>query len=138
MKKINIIDNDNSKDEIEGYNNLPVEQIGSLSNGTCSEIICTILDKSKYDNRINTIINLYKKLSNLGFLTLKFINGTKLCKDVMKGNSNSRFISSIVSQSESIFLESDIIEIISQIEGAKIHKTYNDNYYSIVVIQKKL
>lgn len=136
MKKINIITND--KEEIDNYNNISIEQAKALSNGTCAEIMCTNLDKFPYDDRINAIVNLYKKLSNLGFLTLKFINGTKLCKDVSRGNSNSRFLSSVISESQSVFLESDIIEIISQIEGATIYKTYNDNSYLTVVIQKKL
>lgn len=137
MNKINLIFNDIDS-KIEGYNNLSVEQAENLTNGTCEEIICTILDKYTYDIRINLIATLCKKLSNLGFLTLKFINGTKICKDVAHGNSNSRFLSSIINESHSIFLESDMMEIISQTSGIVLHKTFNDNLYLTIVLQKKL
>lgn len=136
MKKINVIFDDS--DKIEGYSNISAEQVSSLTNGTCEEIFCLTLDKYNYDARLNLIVVLCKKLSNLGLLTLKFINGTKICRDAFKGNATSRSLSSIVNQSKSIFFESDIHEIVAQIDNMIIFKTFNNNTEITTVLQKKL
>lgn len=136
MNKINIVVTES--DHIDGYHNLNIDDLSKVINGTCSEIICTVLDNYLYKDRITNIVNLCKKLSNSGFLTLKFLNATKICKDVAKGNAGSQFLSGIVSQCQSLFLDSDMIELVAQMEGIQIHKTYNDNTHVTVVLQKKL
>jgi len=136
MNKINIINTDQEK--IDGYYNINIEQAGKLINGTVEEMVCVVLDKYSYKDRISNLIMMCKKLGNLGLLTLKFVNATKICKDVIKGNMSSQHLSSVVLESNSLFLESDIIEIVSQIENIKIYKMYNDNTNTVIVLQKKL
>lgn len=136
MTKINIVTT--KEDVLEGYLNLNVDEFKQVTNGTCSEIICTILDKLDFATRLETISVAIKKVENLGFITFKFFNATKLCKDLIKGNINSGFLSKIVSENESLFIESDMIEIITQISNIAIHKMYNDNQNTVIVLQKKL
>ena len=98
----------------------------------------SILDQLNASSRIELINILTKKVENLGFITLKFINTTKICKDLIKGNSNSQYLSNIVENSKSLFVDSDMIDILSKIDNISIQKTYYDNIYSIIVLQKKL
>ncbi|MEX0597211.1 MAG: hypothetical protein WD512_11985 [Candidatus Paceibacterota bacterium] len=136
MNKINVIITES--DNLEGCYNLKSDDLNKVINGTCPEIICGVLDSYSYKDRVSNIVSFSKKLSNSGFLTLKFINATKICKDVSRGNSSSQFLSTIVAQSQSLFLDSDMIELVSQMDGIKIHKIYNDNSHVIVVLQKKI
>jgi hypothetical protein len=136
MNKLNIIDGNSNR--LEGYFNLTIDKLNDIINGTSEEIICETLDTYAYKDRIDHILLMCKKLSNQGSLTLKFINGTKLCKDASKGNCGSQYLSNIVLNSKSLFLDSDIIELISQLQDIKIYKTYNDNLYLVVVLKKQL
>lgn len=136
MTKINIVAT--KDDTLEGYLNLSLDEFKQVTNGTCSEIVCTILDRLDFTTRLETISIATKKAENLGFITFKFFNATKLCKDLIKGNINSGFLSKIVSENESLFIESDMIEVITQINNIAIHKMYNDNQYTVIVLQKKL
>jgi hypothetical protein len=136
MNKLNIVITES--DNLDGYFNLTIDHLDKVTNGTCGEIICGVLDSYLYKDRVSYIVNLCKKLTNSGFLTFKFLNATKICKDVAKGNANSQFLSNIVAQSKSLFLDSDMIEIISQMDGIKIYKIYNDNNHVVIVLQKKL
>ncbi len=136
MKKINIIQSDT--DRIDSFLNLNIEELKGITNGTCDEIICTILDKLEYSDRIAIVHLISKKIANLGFITLKFLNATKLSKDVAKGNVNSQFMSKIILENKSLFIESDMIEILSQINNVSIHKSYNDNQYIVMVLQKNI
>lgn len=136
MSKINIVNTES--DILEGYSNLNIDEVKNITNGTCSEIVCTVLDKLDFNSRMEMINILCKKIANLSFITFKFFNATKLCKDLIKGNINSAFLSKIVAENESLFIESDMIEIITQISNIGIHKIYNDNQYTVIVLQKKL
>ncbi|MFN9954677.1 MAG: hypothetical protein ACK55I_16395 [bacterium] len=136
MNKLNIINTNSGK--LEGYFNLTIDKLNDIINGTSEEIICEVLDTYSYKDRVDNILLMCKKLSNEGSLTLKFINATKLCKDVSKGNCGSQFLSNIVLNSQSLFLDSDIIELISQLQDIKIYKMYNDNLYLVVVLKKQL
>jgi len=135
--KINIM-YDQYGEEIDGFTNISHDQITNVINGTINEIICSVLDYCEYQERINLIITLCKKIANNGTITFKFINGTKLFKDAIKGNSNSQYLSKIIKDSKSLFLESDVLEVVSQINAVQIFKQFNSNEYSILVLQKKL
>lgn len=136
MNKINIITDET--ENLEGYHNIDLKTLSQITNGTCDEIICTILDKLNYTDRINTVALLCRKIVDGGSLTLKFINGSKICKDCAKGNMSTQSLSNIIDKSKSMFLESDIIELVSQTEGININKIFNDNISLMVVLQKKL
>lgn len=136
MNKINVTIAGN--ETLDGYYNMELDQVPKITNGTCDEIICSVLDKLSYSDRVEAIVLLCRKLSDKGFLTLKFINGSKICKDCSKGNMNSEFLSNLIKNANSLFLESDIVELISQIEAISLHKTFNDNISTTVVLQKKL
>ena len=138
MKKINVVITNNESTDMDSFDNVSVDIVKKITNGTCSEIICSILDQLNASSRIELINILTKKVENLGFITLKFINTTKICKDLIKGNSNSQYLSNIVENSKSLFVDSDMIDILSKIDNISIQKTYYDNIYSIIVLQKKL
>lgn len=139
MNKINILINEDDKTHIlDGYYNLTMDSIDKIINGTCEEIICATLDTNEYQERISNTVKLCKKLANNGYLTIKFLDGTKLCKDVYRGNSSGQYLSNIVSKSKSLFLDSDLMEMVSQMQDIKLHKMYNDNNYIVAVLQKKL
>lgn len=138
MKKINVVMSNNESTDMDSFDNVSVDIVKKITNGTCSEIICSILDQLNANDRIELMNVLAKKVENLGFITLKFINATKVCKDLIKGHSNSQYLSGIIENNKSLFIDSDMIDILSKIDNISIQKTYYDNIYNIIVLQKKL
>lgn len=136
MTKINIINS--QEDMLDSYKNMSIAEAKELTNGTCSEIICTILDKMTFSDRVEAVHILSKKIANLGLITLKFFNATKLCKDLIKGNINGQFLSKIISENKSLCIESDMMEILAQTKNINIQKIYNDNQHIVLVLQKKV
>lgn len=123
---------------IEGYQNINVDTFNRITNGTAAEIILDDIDNQIFTDKIALIATAFKKLENTGLLTIKFHNFTKISKELLKGNLNSQALSNIVEKSKSCISESDIMELVSRADGIRPFKAYNDNLYSIVVLQKQL
>lgn len=138
MRKINVVISNDPSTDMDSFENISVDMVKKVTNGTCSEIICSILDKISLSERVELVNILSKKIENLGFLTLRFINATKICKDIIKGNSNSQHLSTIVENSKSLFMDSDMLDMLLKIDNISIHKMYYENIYTIIVLQKQL
>jgi len=134
MKYNLVLTNDTNK--ISGINNILLDDMNNIVNGTASLIMCEILDQLEYEKRIKILSDAIRKISFGGEVVIKFLNIYKICKELIKGNVNSKSFSSFVSNSNSVFLESDIFELISKTPHINIHKLYNSDNHIIVHIQK--
>jgi len=135
MSKYNLVLNKDTP-PINNINNVTLTEFSNVVSGTAENILCEILDGLTYEERLKTIGLMIKKLSFGGEITVKFINAYKICKDLIKGDINSKSWSEIVENSKSMFVESDILEIISKTDKIKINKIYNSNNHIIAVLKK--
>jgi hypothetical protein len=136
MIKYNLTLKNDSSETIAGFDNLNIENLDKLINGTIDFIVCEILDKLNYNDRLKTINTIFKKLSFGGEVTFKFMNAYQLCKNIVKGDMTSKSLSETIQDLNSLFLESDTIDIMNQMENVKIIKVYNNNNYIIMNIKK--
>ena len=135
MSKYNIVLNADSP-TINSLDNVVISELPSVVSGTATHVLCEVLDNLSYEDRLKTLGLMIKKLSFNGELTLKFINVFKICKDLIRGNINSKSWSEIIENYKSMFAESDILDIVSKTNNIRIDKIYNSNNYVIVVLKK--
>lgn len=136
MIKYNLVTTNNSQEKISGFDNLDISNLDKLINGTIDFIVCESLDSLDYASRLKVIATIFKKLSFGGEVTFKFFNSYQLCKNVIKGDMTSKSLSETIASAQSLFLESDMMDIINQMENAKIIKIYNNNNHIVMNIKK--
>lgn len=136
MIKYNLITQNSSQETISGFDNLDVTNLDKLINGTIDFIVCESLDSLDYISRLKVISTIFKKLSFGGEATFKFLNSYQLCKNIIKGDMTSKFLSEVVASVNSLFLESDMMDLINQMENVKIIKIYNNNNHIVMNIKK--
>lgn len=136
MIKYNLITQNSSQSAISGFDNLDVDNLDKLINGTIDFIVCESLDDLDYVSRLKIINTIFKKLSFGGEVTFKFLNSYQLCKNIIKGDMTSKSLSEVVASVNSLFLESDMMDIINQMESVKIIKIYNNNNHIVMNIKK--
>ena len=133
--KINIIlDNVNPSNQSD----INIKNFGQLSNGSIEEIYCDILDYIDYQNRTVAIINMLKKCKNNGEICIKFLDSIRIMKDYASGKISSQQLSDIIKNMQSVNNESDILDIVSDNPHFRILKKYNDNYYKVIYLHKKI
>lgn len=135
MIKYNLTTAD-TQEKISGFDNLDISNVDKLINGTIDFIVCEILDKLEYIDRLKTINTIFKKLSFGGEVTFKFFNAYQLCKSVIKGDMTSKSLSEIVNNLNSLFVESDMMDLVNQTDNIRIVKIYNNNNHIIINIKK--
>lgn len=135
MIKYNLTTTD-TQEKISGFDNLDISNVDKLINGTIDFIVCEILDKLEYIDRLKTINTIFKKLSFGGEVTFKFFNAYQLCKSVIKGDMTSKSLSEIVNNLNSLFVESDMMDLVNQTDNIRIVKIYNNNNHIIINIKK--
>lgn len=113
-------------------------ELDSLINGSIIDIRCSELDSLVFDERVTKIITLFKKISDRGTLTLRFLDYAKISNDYLLGKISSKKLSEITSQINSAQNESDIYELVAENPKMRIIKSYHDNNDVIVVIEKRI
>lgn len=126
----------NGLNSVTGFENYNIADLDKLINGTVDFLVCEILDSLDYETRLKTIATIFKKLSFGGETTFKFLNAYQLSKNVIKGDITSKSLSETVDKIQSLFLESDMIDLINQMTSLKIVKLYNNNNHIIMNIKK--
>lgn len=127
---------DSTKDSVDGYNNISVDQIASITNGYVTNIIMTTLDKLDSDKRNAIFIECLKKLSFGGQLTIKFLNLILLASRIKSSYINGNKFSEIIAESKSFWTESDFMELIAGLNDYKLIKIINEDLNIIAVIEK--
>jgi hypothetical protein len=135
-KNINLVIDDNAPSV--GGVNVNMDSLDKISNGSIDSIMCLVLDSFEYDDRKNKLISILKKIKNGGELTIRFADTKKIMIDFVNNKLSSEQLSKIISQTNSLNTESDILELLSINNQFSIMKMYNDNNYLIMVIKKTL
>lgn len=135
IEQINVVV-DKEKDIVQGYNNISVEDISSITNGYVQTIIFTTLDKLENNKRNLVFIECLKKLTFGGQLTIKFLNLMLLASRVKSNYINGVKFSEVVDELKSFWTESDFMELIAGINNYKVVKIINEDLNIIAVIEK--
>jgi hypothetical protein len=115
-----------------------VSELDTIVNGSVSNIHCYILDFISYNDRIPKLVSIFKKLSNRGTATIKFLDMLKISNDYLNGKISSQKLSEIISSIKSTINVSDIESLVSENRHISILKCYHENNHSVVVIQKNI
>ena len=129
---------DNKQPTIDGYENIGIDNIGNIINGSVSDILCECLDLVAAKNRLDVLKAVLSKLAFEGSATFKFVNATVLGARVAKNDLDWHKLSDIVSKCQSWWTEYVITDIFYSIPNMTIEKYYIDNVYSIITLRKKL
>jgi hypothetical protein len=135
-RQVNFITN-NTK-EIHGYNNININDLPNIINGSINNIVCECLDDTPFENRGKIVTDIINKLAFEGKATFLMINGTVLANRILKNEIDSSKLSSVVSEVRSIWTDYYITEIFNNIAHITIEKYYIENIYTVISISKKL
>jgi phospholipid N-methyltransferase len=134
INSLNIVINDS--DFIEGSNNIKIQDINQITNGFVNNIVCYSLDSVSSESRNALFVELFKKLSPGGSLTVRFLNTFLLAKKIKNSNINGETFSRVVGNIRSAWMEGDLSGVLSSIENCQLNKLYSEDIYSIAVIEK--
>lgn len=135
-RQVNFITN-NTK-EINGYNNINVNDLPNIINGSINNIVCECLDDIPFETRGKIVVDIINKLAFEGKATFLMINGTVLANRVLKNEIDSNKLSSVVSEVKSIWTDYYITEVFNNMAHITIEKYYIENIYTAISITKKL
>jgi hypothetical protein len=135
IKQINLVV-DETVDSVEGYNNVDVRQLSSITNGYVESIIFTTIDKLDNNNRSTIFIESLKKLSHGGQLTVRFLNLILLSSRLKDNYIDGPKLANLIKGCQSFWTESDFLGVISAISGYKLIKIVNEDTNIIAVIEK--
>jgi hypothetical protein len=135
IAQINIVV-DGKEDIVQGYNNVPVGDVSSITNGYVQNITLTTLDKIEANNRTPVFIECLKKLTIGGQITVKFLNLMLLASRIKSNYIDGNKFSEIIYGSKSFWTESDFMEIMAGIRDYKIIKIISEDLNTIAVIEK--
>lgn len=127
---------DASVDSVNGYENIDVDQLFSITNGYVESIVFTTLDKLSNTNRTKVFIESLKKLSPGGQLTIKFLNLITLASKIKTNHIDGPKFTDIIHTFNSFWTESDFLSIISSLNDYKLIKIINEDINIIAVIEK--
>jgi hypothetical protein len=135
ISQINIVV-DKEKDIVAGYSNIGIENISQITNGYVNNIVFTTIDKVDQENRDKVFMELCKKLSHGGSMTVKFLNPDSLAHKIKNGSMSGSTFSSLVNNVKSSWMETDFLGLMSSFNGFNLLKHVHEDIYSIVVIEK--
>jgi hypothetical protein len=135
INQINIVV-DKEKDVVAGYSNVGIENIFQITNGYVNNIVFTTIDKVDQENRDKVLVELCKKLTHGGSMTVRFLNPDALAHKIKNGGVSGSTFSSLVHNLKSSWMETDFLGLISGLNGFGLSKHIHEDVYSIVVIEK--
>ena len=133
-KHIHAYINDNGK--INGANNVNLEQISSVPNGSCDVLSFNELNHTTTIELDPIIGGLSRKIKmNSGLMCLEFLNFDKIYNDIGYNKISINDINQIMSNKRSFFFEKDLNDIISK-HNLLIKQVIYDGYSTKLTIQR--
>lgn len=135
IHQLNIVVNPET-DVLEGYSNLEIDNVPQVTNGFVNAIIFTTIDKVVQQKRDKTFIELLKKLTRGGSLTVRFLNPESICHKIKTGTCSGNSFASMVNGLQSSWMETEFLSLVSSLQGFELIKHIHEDVYSIAVIEK--
>lgn len=121
---------------VEGYQNVPLDQLVSITNGYVKSIICNCLDYLPFEQRRALFLELINKICIEGTLTLRFLNASLLPNKIISGDITGQKLSEIITNIVSCWSENEFQEALQQTHNCSISKLFHEQVYTVVSIQK--
>jgi hypothetical protein len=135
INRINIVV-DEQTDMMDGHSNISIDNIRQITNGYVNNIVFNTIDKIDQKNRDSVFIELLKKLTHGGSITLKFINPESVAKRVGSSSLTGAGFTSCIKDIKSVWMQPEFLGLLSSISGFNLIKNIHEDIYSIVVISK--
>jgi hypothetical protein len=126
------------KDTIQGYNNIAIDQINNLVNGSVSEILFKQLDSISHSDRGSLLSNILGKIKYNGLLIIEVLDTMSLGKDISNGSVSSKTVSELLQDIVSVQYEFDIMELIGNFPQYYVEHRYSHNYKLILHLRKAI
>lgn len=124
-------------DAIDGYNNISINQLGTLVNGSIDELVFRNLDGISHEARISTVSDLLSKIKYDGSLTIEILDLMAIGKEMFNGSITSKSLSALLSGARSVGYEFDIVEQIANFQSFIIRNKYTRNFKLTIIITKQ-
>ena len=134
MKRlINLYSVKNKKD-INGFNNVEINNLNDIINYSADHIFCGCL--SYLDSEIiqKTISSILEKIRPQGYCTLSFVDMKQICRLYFNNAISDESLIKTIKDYKAILSYNTINDIIKNIENVNIVQTdFSDNYINIVI-----
>ena len=135
INRINIVV-DEQTDMIDGHSNVSIENVKQITNGYVNNIVFNTIDKIDQQDRDPVFVELLKKLTHGGSITLKFLNPESVAKRIKNSSITGAGFTSCIKDVKSVWMETEFLGLMSSISGFNLIKNIHEDIYSIVVIVK--
>ena len=133
IKEMNIVMVE--EQNIEGVNNVPVQQITVVSNGYVEKMSLYCLDNMVLTDRNKVFAECSKKITVGGELQTRFVNLDLIPKQIKNGDLTSDKYSVVLPSVQSIWSENDFKRQVQQI-GYEIKNMHYEGIYTVATITK--
>ena len=134
IKEMNLTAHDSQ--EIEGVNNVPVNQLQIISNGYVEKMTCYCLDNLVMEDRNRVFGEAVKKIKVGGVMNLRFAALDLIQKQIASDNLTSQKYSEALPAMQSIWSEKDFHNVVDQI-GYVLDSQYYEGINIVATIKKK-
>lgn len=135
MKKIyvyNLLDS-----WVDNIDKIKIENINSISNGSCDLLLCDCLDSVLLTDRITLTSELVKKLTINGKLTLKFISLVNLSKLILTNQISIQEINNVFASCLSVIDEDLFAQQIEQFNNLDCIENFYNGLFRQVTLERK-
>lgn len=120
---------------IEGVNNVPVNQIGIVSNGYVEKMNLYCLDNMVLSDRNKVFAEASKKVAVGGEIAVRFVNLDLLPKQINSGDLTSDRYSAVLPSIQSVWSENDFKRSVQEV-GYEIQNMHYEGIYTVATVTK--
>jgi len=120
---------------IEGVNNVPVAQIGIVSNGYVEKMSLYCLDNMVLSDRNKVFAECCKKTKVGGEIQIRFVNLDLIPKQIRSGDLTSDKYSAVLPSIQSVWSENDFKRSVQE-TGYEVDSMHYEGIYTVATITK--
>jgi|SaaInlV_125m_DNA_1040241.scaffolds.fasta_scaffold73478_2 hypothetical protein len=133
IKEMNIVMVE--EQNIEGVNNVPVAQIGIVSNGYVEKMSLYCLDNMVLSDRNKVFAECCKKTKVGGEIQIRFVNLDLIPKQIRSGDLTSDKYSAVLPSIQSVWSENDFKRSVQE-TGYEVDSMHYEGIYTVATITK--
>ena len=133
IKEMNIVMVE--EQNIEGVNNVPVAQIGIVSNGYVEKMSLYCLDNMVLSDRNKVFAECCKKTKVGGEIQIRFVNLDLIPKQIRSGDFTSDKYSAVLPSIQSVWSENDFKRSVQE-TGYEVDSMHYEGIYTVATITK--
>lgn len=134
IKEMNVIYHESQ--QIDGVNNVPVNQLQIISNGYVEKMTLYCMDNMVASDRMTVCSEAAKKIKVGGEMLVRFTNLDLVQKQIASGDLTSDKYSAILPTIQSVWSEKDFHSWLDSI-GYDLDSQHYEGIYTVATIRKK-